>query len=520
MMRLGLSILLALFVLNACSTSSDEANEEEIFINAENVSLLVDENPSLGAILGTVGGTTNSGALSYKLVSAIPEGALQINTTTGEISASNISHFEFDVNPIITAIVQLKNSNITKDVMITINLVKVEEEITVSLDKFEITIDENPSFNQVLGIVNASTNIGEITFSINSVIPEGALQIDSSTGEITVGNADLFDFEQNPVITAVVSAQNAGVTNTTDVTVNLSDIVETPISFTQMIINGSYFSGRTGMRAIEFNNKLLLLGGWNGGNVREVWSTEDGTTWELLGNFGIKNSTRETDGNQVRVAEFNGKLWIVTSGAAIPSEVWSSSDGTNWQEETLIGDVFPGRNGHEIFVFQNKLWLIGGQTTDTSGVWSSSDGTNWTEVVTTGTTFGGLQDFQVAVFNDKIYVIGGRRGSLGKNNEVWSSFDGANWDLEISEKSEFSPRSLHQVVVFDDKMWLIGGIGDEYENDVWSTIDGTDWKKEIVVGNYFSPRAFHASAMFDSSLWVIGGRFESGPRLNDIWRMD
>ncbi|UII80559.1 kelch repeat-containing protein [Flagellimonas sp. CMM7] len=519
-MRLVLSTLLALFVLNACSTSNDDTNEDEIVINAENVSLQVDENPSLGTILGAVGGTTNSGTLSYVLVSVDPAGALQINTTTGEISVANISHFEFDVNPTITAIVQLKNSDVTKDITITITLNEVEEEITVSLSDFEVTIDENPDPNQVLGIIDASTNIGEITFSINSVIPEGALQIDSSTGEIIVGNADLFDFEQNPVITAVVSTQNDGVTNTANVTVNLNDIVETPISFTQIMINGTHFSGRTGMRAIEFNNKLLLLGGWNGGNVREVWSTEDGATWELLGNFGVKNSTRETDGNQVRVAEFNSKLWIVTSGAAIPSEVWSSSDGTNWQEETLIGDVFPGRNGHEIFVFQNKLWLIGGQTTDTSGVWSSSDGTNWSEVVTSGTTFGGLQSFQVAVFNDKIYVIGGRRGSLGTNNEVWSSSDGTNWDLETSEKSKFFPRSLHQVVVFGDKMWLIGGIGEEYENDVWSTVDGTNWKKEIVDGNYFSPRAFHASAMFDSSLWVIGGRFESDPRLNDIWRMD
>ncbi len=48
------------------------------------------------------------------------------------------------------------------------------------------------------GTVIGSTNQGNITFSITQQTPNGAFAIDSNTGELTVVDGSLFDFENTP----------------------------------------------------------------------------------------------------------------------------------------------------------------------------------------------------------------------------------------------------------------------------------------------------------------------------------
>jgi len=99
-----------------------------------------------------------------------------------------------------------------------------DDEVKVTiLQDLEVTIDENPADGQVIGTVQDDGS-GTLTFSITSQTPAGALSIGSGTGELTVADASLFDFETNPVITATVSAE--GAENTATVTVNLTNINE------------------------------------------------------------------------------------------------------------------------------------------------------------------------------------------------------------------------------------------------------------------------------------------------------
>lgn len=83
-----------------------------------------------------------------------------------------------------------------------------EEPVTVSASDFEVTIDENPEQDAVLGTVDGSTNQGSVIFNITSSTPEGAFAIEASTGKLTVADADLFDFETNQTLTAVVTVSN------------------------------------------------------------------------------------------------------------------------------------------------------------------------------------------------------------------------------------------------------------------------------------------------------------------------
>jgi len=85
------------------------------------------------------------------------------------------------------------------------------------------TVDENPTNGQVVGTVQAIGN-GTLSFSITSQTPSGAMSINPSTGELTVANASLFDFETNPIINASVSIIDTANSTTASVVLNLNDL--------------------------------------------------------------------------------------------------------------------------------------------------------------------------------------------------------------------------------------------------------------------------------------------------------
>lgn len=94
---------------------------------------------------------------------------------------------------------------------------------SINLQNFTATIDENPTNGQVIGAVQSNTT-NTVTFSISTQSPSGALEINATTGELTVLDETLFDFETNPTITATVSA--TGASNQSTVTINLDNVNE------------------------------------------------------------------------------------------------------------------------------------------------------------------------------------------------------------------------------------------------------------------------------------------------------
>jgi hypothetical protein len=100
-----------------------------------------------------------------------------------------------------------------------------ESTVVVNLQDITITMDENPSNGFVVGTVQADTPTSN--FSITSQSPAGALSINSTTGELSIADATLFDFETNPTITANITADNAA--NAAIITIGLNDLFESTI---------------------------------------------------------------------------------------------------------------------------------------------------------------------------------------------------------------------------------------------------------------------------------------------------
>lgn len=209
--------LLAILVNISCSNDDETAQTmQTVIVNIEDFTITIDENPTNGAVLGTME-TDGNGNLGFSITTENPAGALGIDEATGELSVADASLFDFETNPIITATVTADNAE--DSASITVNLNNVNE---VTAQALEVTIDENPSNGDVIGSLQTMGNASG--FAINSQSPAGAMAIDANSGEITVADASLFDFETNPTLTATISIEDAE--NPVNVTVTLENVVE------------------------------------------------------------------------------------------------------------------------------------------------------------------------------------------------------------------------------------------------------------------------------------------------------
>jgi uncharacterized protein YjdB len=288
-------------------------------------------------------------------------------------------------------------------------------------------------------------------------------------------------------------------------------------------------------RGVSFQGHVWIIGGGTAeaaGSARsnQIWRSDNGAEWTRVATQGMIFSPR--DGHSVVV--FDDRLWVIGGwdgdvGAGGTetrlNDVWSSDDGVTWTQHAPAGGViFAPVVGHDAVVFQNKLWVIGGNVqneTDSNEVWSSVDGDTWTQV-TQVSPFTARRSHRVVEFNGEMWMIAGATqtavGADDGTDDVWHSADGASW---TSESAAYPPRARHALEVFNGRLYMIGGLSNEdylkgtVYNDVWSSADGVLWQQETPV-TPFPPRWNTALVHHGTQLWMIGGYGRSF--LNDVWR--
>jgi dihydrofolate reductase len=231
--------------------------------------------------------------------------------------------------------------------------------------------------------------------------------------------------------------------------------------------------------------KIWVIGGRISGTlIKDVWNSTDGKTWnEVRANDAVGGFSARSGHTSV---VFRERIWVIggfDSGNDVLDDVWSSKDGVTWTEATTGSSAkFPARFNHESVVFDDgsseKIWVIGGLDGSSDvldDVWSSTDGKTWTEETKDSSEkFTARHSHESVVFDDKIWVFG---GSLNDNhntvNDVWSSEDGKTWNKVRGngDANGFTDRHSATSVLFKKKVWLIGGYNDKisgHRNDVWS----------------------------------------------------
>lgn len=204
-------------------------------VTAQNLAVTIDENPTVGQVLGSL--QTMGNASGFEITAQSPAGAMNIDSATGELIVADAAAFDFETNTTLTATVSIQDAQ--NPVTVTVTLTDVLE---ITAQDFTVAVDENPTDGQVLGTVQANGN-GTLDYSITSQTPTGAMAIDATTGELTVIDPNLFDFETNPVITAEISVTDGVESTSLTATINLNDVDEVSAQNTDMNIDENPSNG-------------------------------------------------------------------------------------------------------------------------------------------------------------------------------------------------------------------------------------------------------------------------------------
>ena len=168
------------------------------------------------------------------MVSQTTDGALAINATSGEVTVADATLFDFETVQSLTANVSITSGSVSDNVTVTITLLDVDESIQMIITASNLTtsIPENPEAGASLGTIEASVNTGSLQYSLTSQSVAGALAINATSGEVTVADATLFDFETVQSLTANIRITSGSVSEDVIVTITLTDVDEMDAGYT------------------------------------------------------------------------------------------------------------------------------------------------------------------------------------------------------------------------------------------------------------------------------------------------
>lgn len=276
------------------------------------------------------------------------------------------------------------------------------------------------------------------------------------------------------------------------------------------------WQGRYGYVSAAYNNKMWVMGGYNGSSfLSDVWSSSDGTNWTQV------TASAPWGGNvDASLLVFNNKMWFMggytPAASGDTSDIWSSTDGVNWTKATTA--PWSKRERFASFVFNNKMWVVGGSSNGAylNDVWSSADGINWTQV-NAAAPWSIRYRLSGVAYNGKMYIMGGTtNNSTNFLNDVWSSTDGINWTEETAA-APWPGRAYFTSVVYAGKIWVTGGYDATLNyNDWWYSSDGVNWTKQTAAAPWIARQGI-TGVVFNKKVWILGGYSPTSGNLNDAW---
>ena len=212
--------MVSCLLLNACK-NNDEVDLATI--TAEDFEATVAENQTVGALIGKVNAKTDQGTLTFTIVTQSIAGAVAINSEAGTITVANASVFNFEVNQRITGQIKIQNAGVEKSINFVIN---IQDRVEIVASNFVANVDENTPNGTLIGKINAQAGQAALQFGLTAQSVPGAFAIDANTGELSVANQAVLDFETHENITGQISVTSTGVEKMVDFTVAINDVRE------------------------------------------------------------------------------------------------------------------------------------------------------------------------------------------------------------------------------------------------------------------------------------------------------
>jgi hypothetical protein len=182
----------------------------------------------------------------------------------------------------------------------------------------------------------------------------------------------------------------------------------------------------------EFNGRLFVATGGNSLTSFEMWSSVDGTTWDVVTGDGFGDAENQ---GVPAMAVFDGSLYAGTANYSTGAEVWRTADGAVWEQ--VNEDGFGSADTTTVValeVFEGQLYAGTENQTIGGGIWRSLDGTSWIPTMIDG--FGNAANVAVvslASFGSRLYA-GTYRESIYLNQpgELWWTDDLVNWNSDVA----------------------------------------------------------------------------------------
>ena len=288
-------------------------------------------------------------------------------------------------------------------------------------------------------------------------------------------------------------------------------------SFRQVTVQGSAITARAYHSTVIHRGWLYVVMGFNGAaRLRCSFCTNNGTNWRQRDNFVDTKGNGIAPRDSFGLCAHNEKIYLLGgwNGATRYRHVYVTSDMVRW---TRLQDApWTARYGFYCCSFNGCLWVIGGS--DASGnlndVWWTRDGVSWIQENNAPWAIrrymGGI------VYNNRIYIIGGFGASY--YNDVYYTDDGRNW-ARMENNAAFPARGSHAVESFGaPKLVMVGGQGtsNAYYDDLWHSGAGNQW----FLGDNVIPMGSlrgHSMDFFNNRLVVVGGINGAATYRNQVW---
>lgn len=239
-----------------------DINEPPV-ISEPSITVSLDEHPATGTAVATVNANdVDAGqTLNYAITSGNDNAGFAIDSTSGAITVADSSVLDFETQPQSVLGVIVTDSAaapLSATATVTINLVDINEAPSFSDANITVSLDENSAAGTAVATVNAiDVDAGQtLSYAITSGNDDGGFTIDTSTGEITVADSSVMNFETQSQFVLDVSVTDnatAPLSATATVTVNLVDINEPP-----ELTGISGYSSST-VRVTGYENSLILV---------------------------------------------------------------------------------------------------------------------------------------------------------------------------------------------------------------------------------------------------------------------
>lgn len=200
-------------------------------------SFAIAENSPAGATVGTVVASDDTAGqtLMYAITASSLPGAFAIDAATGLISVADGSLLDHEQVPSVALTVSATQSGtlaLSSSATITVAVDDVNEAPVITTT--DLSVAENAAGGSVVGTVAATdADAGQtLGYEITSSTLPGAFTIDGGTGEITVVDGSLLDFESQTSVDVTVRVTDDGdhaLAALATITIALTDVNEAPV---------------------------------------------------------------------------------------------------------------------------------------------------------------------------------------------------------------------------------------------------------------------------------------------------